>query len=676
MRILLPLLIFFLASLSGATKDTECTARHSALCTPSAGTEHTASIAALCAKPVVKDTEQTASLAAVSATSQAPMNSTPFMKFVLGETSSPHPLMSTSASSSDVNASINAAIAESELGISVEEDLQQSRKKAKYEIDADKARDFLKRYKFGHKPHRISSMPNAEVVRTLLIREYLALVLRVPDASNVGKQLQECYSGEERYSVVQHCVGNKATSTLTTRVVPIRAYSSFVDTVVAGMDLDQYEHDPSLEYGGWPPNEIMAYRYVQQAKSLTAARSFLESIGFLIGTFGFNLFSVISERMRGFASIKIGQLGPIRKAAVAVDILIAKLEIIVCSTTFPPRIRLGAGNDLLKLMTRTRVSDWRFRSFTDLGTTDPMRILVIVDRVKTSKASDRQELALVGPVVSCTGLDWLGEYKTLRTEENISLDDDWPLLPSWNEKEGWVKQEASIREVNRLVKEVVATAQEDTTRMTSHSFRRTGATAAARDGMTPQEQSVLLDHKTATSRATSAYDQSRLEGVMPRYEKALVNIYGKLNGGSKWSQDRIEQVESDMLTNFEQDKWSNPECDEKSSSEGEVPLEPDVGNDDDSMPDLVSFDGSEKAEVADHGEGEVPADDKPHAMMKANPKSIGKSSVTPVPQEEVEAADTDEEVLAKQDVDYGDPWLQSPGRPRPILWASLHSLRR
>ena len=322
------------------------------------------------------------------------------------------------------------------------------------------------------------------------MQEYLGLVLKAWTASNVGKQLQDCYNTEERLNVIKHCVGPKSTNTLITRASPLRGYNAWVDSVMASIptDFGFYDEDPEWKGGGWPPTESLSYKYVLSTKSASASRMFVESIGFLRGVFGFDFQDILSsQRIKGYAAIRMSGLGPIRKARAAPDDLLPKLEIMVCSKDMPAIKRIGAGNALIKIMTRTRNSDWRYRSESNLG---EKRILAIVDKVKTSYATDREELALVGPVMSCTGPNWLEEYKNVRLEEGIPLEEGWPLLPARNEN-GWITKEATLTSVNSLYKEILATAREDPARITSHTWRRTGATIAAREGITREEQSIL-----------------------------------------------------------------------------------------------------------------------------------------------------------------------------------------
>lgn len=173
----------------------------------------------------------------------------------------------------------------------------------------------------------------------------------------------------------------------------------------------------------------------------------------------------------------------------------SKLETLCCSKDMPVEERISSANSLREVMTRTRNSDWRFKSAL---TQSRNRILAIEDQVKTSHAQDREELALVGPMVSCTGLEWLAADIEFREQEGIPLE-TLPPLPA-RDANGWINEEASLVATNQLHKRVMQRIGEDPSRITSHTLKRTAVTIAAREGMTREEQSFLAYHKIVRKR--------------------------------------------------------------------------------------------------------------------------------------------------------------------------------
>ena len=480
------------------------------------------------------------------------MDSTPFMNFVLRKTKSLHATMginpSVGSSSSNISVTetqvaINQAVEESEATMKFLSDKGKDDKDGP-RITVENAKEFLKKNLIKFKRHRaICALPEEVVVRRKLVQEYTSLVLRKPSASLVGTQLKDCADAEERLKVVNHCLGAKATNTLATRAVPARGYCEWADDEMMTKKFDEITDqcdDEDWSRGFWPPTEQQAYNYVQTTKSATAAKRFLETINFLVGMFGFEFGSIQrSTRIYGYAAIKMGTLGFLRKAAIFIDILICKMEIAVGLIHLPVDVRLNCGNNLAMLSTRTRNSDWHFVVW---FVKTYNRLTASVARVKTSGVMDREELIISGPLVSATGTRWWDDWDDLRKAEGIRLEDGFPMSPARDSSGRWLKQPASVQEVNRISKLTVSTLMEDPTRITSHSPRRTGATLAARGGLSTDDQGTLLYHRKAGQKATRAYDESLLEGVIPKFEKAMIDIYSKIEFSEVEKKKFIQEV--------------------------------------------------------------------------------------------------------------------------------------
>ena len=97
------------------------------------------------------------------------------------------------------------------------------------------------------------------------------------------------------------------------------------------IDDDDNTLDPERQYGGWPPTEKQAYDYCKKVKALTSAQMFIQALGFLQGVFGFMFEPIFrSSRILCVAAMKLGKMGPIRKAKAATNYTIPKLEVAVC----------------------------------------------------------------------------------------------------------------------------------------------------------------------------------------------------------------------------------------------------------------------------------------------------------------------------------------------------------
>lgn len=498
------------------------------------------------------------------------MDSNPFLKFVLGKTPSPHIFMNVPASSSssssaaEYTVAVNQSVQESEQSLVAFQD-EESAIAQKSTMTFKKANDWLTAWNLSSKRRRIAPKPDELKVRRKLTEEFVSMVLRNVTASITGRQLQQAAGKQEQFQIVSHCLGNKATNTLATRVQPYRAYSDWSESKVISLEDENGEvSDPLWELGGWPPSESMAYEFAQSTKSATSVRMFLEFINFITGCFGFDFPEIKSSgRLHGYASIRLGALGFLRKAAIFVDALIAKLEISISCQELPKELRVACGNMLIKMLTRSRNSDWH-HMIRFMRTTN--RIKAIVARVKSSRLQDREELVLTGPIESATGRDWLTDYEGVRTEEGISLYDGWPLMPARDKSGTWLKEDASIQVTNTLYKAVVVRCGENPERVTSHSPRRTGATLAARGGLNRDQQAALLYHKVAGQKATRAYDESQLEGVIPQFSVAVKKAYTEL----AWTEMDTEIFIGDLIQTQKAPSFSEAEESEEVSSVSEV----------------------------------------------------------------------------------------------------------
>jgi hypothetical protein len=575
----------------------------------------------------------------ILAADECQMHGNSLMDFLTGKQGTLHPLMSTGAQqSTPARMSVALAIEESEADLLALDKADKVKQQKPLElIRLGSAASYLKNLGIGKvvKAHRgISATSNEVLVRKRLIAECLALVLRNWSngitgyhQSTAGLHLEESVDEAERLLIIEHCLGQSRNNTVLTRLSPIRGYLKWCDQKFFTIELDEHgdpvrEEDADWTLGGWPPSEKQAYEFCKVAESASTAKSFIEALGFMQGKFGFNFGQVFaSSRILGLAAIRLGQLPPRRKARVASGHILPKLEVAVCSLDLPVELRVAAGAALVATLTRTRNSDWWHKESVQF-TED--RIVALVASTKTSGSSCREEKALVGPILSCTGLSWDKEWLQLRQDEGIPIE-SWPLLPA-KIKGVWKQENASLKDTNELYKSVIERIGEDPTKITSHTWKRTAVTVASLDGIGRDEQAVLAYHKT--HKATSAYDASRLEGFMPRFITAVKNFYTKIG----WNQILTEDAELTICnTNVDMKGWSDSEVHDSPDS--------DAGDeDDDEAFNLQSVDGdwgqklgcdhfpkwavTSAPNASEKGTGEDP----PAVLLIATPKAKAQSS--------------------------------------------------
>ena len=87
-----------------------------------------------------------------------------------------------------------------------------------------------------------------------MVKEVLALTLREPESSLAGRQMKDCDSPDEMLNVVKHCLGDKKTNTISSRISSIRSYLSWADKLVMTLekDPDDFYKDKRWAHGSWP----------------------------------------------------------------------------------------------------------------------------------------------------------------------------------------------------------------------------------------------------------------------------------------------------------------------------------------------------------------------------------------------------------------------------------------
>ena len=488
-----------------------------------------------------------------------------YMQFMLGNANSP--LMIMQNADDDANRSevaMNNAVDDAEAAaISIDaadEAVAEDRL-----LTPSKANQFLSKLKLGSSSKRsIARTQSEDEVRRRLINECVSLVLQVPLASTTGAQLMQLDNEDERFTIVDHCLGDSKNNSVITRLSPVRMYDKWAEKAMKSIEfaegLPVKLNESEWVWGWWPPSEEQIYRCCKEFKSDSTAKMLLQGLRYLEITFGFDFSSLFSPRVRGIANIRVGAMPEVKKARAALGHVVPKLEIVIEVEEVHPVYRNQAGANMMHLMTRTRHSNWHWKYKIVIT---PDEILVLVTRTKTSGKKSREEIALVGPVASCTGRNWLMNFVDFRKAQGIPLE-DFPLEPAM--KDGvWLNEHATIGETNKINKELMEMICEDPSRATTHMWKHTAITLCALDGVPKDVRSGLAYHKVG-NKATDAYDQSRLKGLVPRYKVAFDNYFQKLD----WTDLQTKQVQINLIGKTGMhypEEWSDLEVAEKSDAD-------------------------------------------------------------------------------------------------------------
>ena len=124
----------------------------------------------------------------------------------------------------------------------------------KKDLNGEEAESFPKRLgMMDRKRRRFPSVQNESKRRASLIEEILALTLSKSNSSLAGKQLQACNTAEDRLNVVSHCLVDKTTDTISTRVSSIRSYLAWADELILSLQkgTDGFSVDRRWAGRGW-----------------------------------------------------------------------------------------------------------------------------------------------------------------------------------------------------------------------------------------------------------------------------------------------------------------------------------------------------------------------------------------------------------------------------------------
>eukprot|EP00973_Karenia_brevis_P007124 965809-Karenia_brevis.AAC.1 len=206
----------------------------------------------------------------------------------------------------------------------------------------------------------------------------------------------------------------------------------------------------------WPPTEKSAYEYLVECAGPKSppsrAQRFLESMGFIYGTFGFPVQAILeSKRLEGFAAEQSKRLGIRKPSAVIPFWIIRALEfkLVESEATNDEAVIIGAMLMLLSL--RARFSDINCcERFERVGN----RITLTVTKTKTSaRSKERLPVTLVGPVCLTTGGDWVREF--LKRREDLGIP--FPATPLFPSKEGerWTGTSGRLQDFNAAMRMIL-----------------------------------------------------------------------------------------------------------------------------------------------------------------------------------------------------------------------------
>ena len=349
-----------------------------------------------------------------------------------------------------------------------------------------------KRRKHGTKSITLNPMTAKSVLRTRLISGWTDIVLLQPEASKAGKRAAAKSSREEQQFEISIFAEDKSENTLAQRLGPVKGYVKWI----------------SDDLSKWPPSEELLSQYiawaVNERSGKTKTKRTIEAIAFTGHTFEF---SIIVRRigesryLNGLATRALKTMPPRRRAIPFFFEHICIIEVAVARRLLSGPLYMVLGVALTLAYFRSRFNDpdfiIRFEVFSD-------RMELQVRDTKTSKIT--QEVIMLAPVETLTGLDWMNEFRLWREEQGAPLEAGWPLMPSLVNGE-WVRSQARNGDFNTLLNAGLQALRIEIRKL-AHDLKATFLDGAVIFGIEKEHRYRLGYHVDSNDRALDSYAAS------------------------------------------------------------------------------------------------------------------------------------------------------------------------
>ena len=347
-----------------------------------------------------------------------------------------------------------------------------------------------------------------KVLRDKLVKGWTSVIMLKPSASRAGKRASQKATFELQCEVVSVYLEEKSENTMAQRLSPVNAYIVWVDTDV----IDK-----------WPPNEDLIADYLEDAitskSGKTKTKRLIEAMTFTAGVFQFG--STMrhigeSKYLGGLAIRALKAMPPRRKAIAFLFEFVCIMEVAIAKRLLTGPLYMVIGVTLNLIYFRARFNDpdliIRFEVFVD-------RVEMQVNDTKTSKLN--QEVIMMSPTESLTGLDWLAEYRCWRQEQSAPLEEGWPLMPAL--KDGlWIKSQAKNGDFNVLLNAGLQILGIKIRKL-SHDCKATFLDAAVAYGLEKDVRYRLGYHVDAADRSLDSYAASNQLLPIKKLSKLIVD---------------------------------------------------------------------------------------------------------------------------------------------------------
>jgi hypothetical protein len=324
-------------------------------------------------------------------------------------------------------------------------------------------------------------------------------------------------SDEAITSSVMNVFANKATKTILKRS---SAFQKFVAWCM------------NKNIKPYPVLEATAYAYLSEVsfKSPSFASSFKESLNFMHGTLGIDgcKQSAESRRLNGICINRSLMKRPRVQAPPLTTRQVSFMEEFVCSDG-DMNDRCFVGHCLLCVYTRSRWDDLQHACEPKLDFTDNegyFELSSLVTKTSTNVAKKTTFLPMVCPVPGITNYPWLEQFLMLRKDLKLpDFNKHDPCMPVILTSGQWGKMALSSSQAGEWIRLIFNSGgvAKSFSRVTSHSFKATLLSWAAKGGLSKEHRCILGYHTLDSNQSMLHY--SRDEQAAPlRALKRLLHM--------------------------------------------------------------------------------------------------------------------------------------------------------
>ena len=206
--------------------------------------------------------------------------------------------------------------------------------------------------------------------------------------------------------------------------------------------------------------------------------------------------------------------------------MVKALENLVCSAAAPPGDRIVAGFFLVCVYARARFSDALHMEDLKVDRVPGPRLQgyleTSVSRSKTSYTVERKTEYL--PMVVLTGKDWVSEWMTLRTDQEMPSGPGVPLLVMGSKRGGWTRVPPTASFAAAWLRGLLANLEfndELVTALGTHSCKATCLSWTGKFGISAEHQRVLGYHTAPGDSMRLLYSRDGIAPAVRDLEKVL-----------------------------------------------------------------------------------------------------------------------------------------------------------